>query len=235
MLGTTYRYLANPSCIPLLEAQRIKDAESLERLSGQGESVSCSSTSEVWRQAWGEEVVYLKRRLYVPPSWRYFGRASRSFCEWRNYEALGRLGCRCPELVCLGEKRSSGQLCWSILVTLEVRHSQNLLQRFQKEQSGAGREQCLSILREVGRTVRLLHQRHFVLRDGKLRNILIAENDEGSSLYFIDCPRGGYRHFFRAAAIRRDLARLGRDVLKTCSQGDWSALLEGYGSIRPEE
>ncbi len=240
MLATSYRYLINPGYMPLLQAERITDAESLHRWSGCGESVSRSSTSEVWRQAWGEEVVYLKRRLYDPPSWRYLGRASRGSCEWRNYEALSRLGVSCPDLVCLGEKRSSGRLCWSILVTREVRHSQNLLDRFRQEQSGSSQGQRRSILREVGRTVGLLHDRHFVLRDGKLRNILLVENgDEDFTLYFVDCPRAGYRRFLRARAARRDLARLERDVLKTCSREEWETLLEGYaslsGSARPNQ
>ena len=240
MLATSYRYLINPDQMPLLQAERITDAESLHRRSGCGESVSRSSSSEVWRQAWGEEVVYLKLRLYDPPSWRYLGRASRGWCEWRNYEALSRLGVRGPDLVCLSEKRSSGRLCWSILVTREVRHSQNLLQRLRQTCSGLSEGQRRSILREVGRTVRLLHDQDYVLRDGKLRNILLVEDgDEDFTLYFVDCPRGRYRHFLKARAVRRDLARLERDVLKTCSQEEWDMLLEGYsslsGSSRPKQ
>jgi tRNA A-37 threonylcarbamoyl transferase component Bud32 len=239
-MSATYQYLVNASYNGLLQSAGIRNADSLFLWSGKGESVSRSSTSQVCRCTLGDLAVYVKQWLYVPASWRYLVRASRGLCEWRNYEVLRGLGVRCPDLVCLGEKRSSGRLCWSILVTREVRHSQNLLDRFRQEQSGSNQGQRRSILREVGRTVRLLHDQDYVLRDGKLRNILLVENgDEDFTLYFVDCPRAGYRRLLRARAARRDLARLERDVLKTCSREEWETLLEGYaslsGSARPNQ
>jgi len=232
MFTTSYLYLTNPHYVPLLESEGIEDPESLDRWSGHGESISRSSTSEVWRQALGGTVVYVKRRVYVPPSSRYWGRAGRGHCEWRNYENLRRLGLRCPELLCLGEKRNWGRLRWSILVTREVTGSASLLERFREDQSRLSEELRRKILGQLGFSLRRLHDRHFVLRDGKLRNILLVETGKQDfHLYFVDCPRGGFRYLFRRSAVRRDLARLKRDVLKTCSRGDWEKLLQAYSSV----
>ncbi len=231
-MSATYQYLVNPSYVGLLQSAGITNADSLSLWSGKGGSVSRSSTSQVYRCPLGDLAVYVKQWLYVPASWRYLARTSRGLCEWRNYEALRGMGVGCPEVICLGEKRRSGRLCWSILVTREVPHSHNLFDRFQPE-SAVKRGLRQRIIREIGRTVRLLHDQQFVLRDGKLRNILIVETgEEDFSLYFIDCPRGGYPRFFRERAKRRDLARLERNVLKTCKQEEWEMLLEGYSSPR---
>ncbi len=231
MSATRYHHLVNPSYYAMLRAARLDDPESVLSWSGRGDTVSRSSASRVCRCPLGEMPVYVKRWFYEPASWRYLWRSSRALCEWRNYGILRTWGVACPELVCLAEKRHWGRLRWAILVTREVPGSLNLagaMARLDSEQSGGLRSK---ILREVGRTIRLLHDRHFVLRDAKLRNILLVRKGADEfRLCFVDCPRAGYRRFLKGRAVRRDLERLERDVLKTCGREDWESLTQGYST-----
>lgn len=234
MLATAYRFLVNRHYSTALESEGIQDAESLERWARGGEVVSHSSTSEVRRSNLNKLEVYVKRRHYARGSWRYFARVSRGLCEWRNQEELARLGISCPDLICLGEKRSWGRLCWSILVTRAVPGTESLLERFRREGAAKGENLRRRLLGELGLIVRRLHDRHFILRDAKLRNVLVVEDGQRSiCLYLIDCPRGRYPRLLIGRAVKRDLARLRRDVLKTCSLEEWQIFLDGYSFLPP--
>ncbi|RPI26032.1 MAG: hypothetical protein EHM61_12795 [Acidobacteria bacterium] len=229
MWGVRYRYLVTPSYASVLEAAGVQDAASLHSWSAEGDCVSQSSTSETRRQALGNLLVYVKRRFYEPASWRYLARASRGSCEWANNKSLRQLGIRCPELVCLGEKRRVGRLCWSTLVTREVPDSRNLLECFQDPAFRHGQEKRREVLSELAASLRLLHRRDFVLHDARLRNVLHQEDGEaGCRLYFIDCPRGGYRRFLVRRAVRRDLSRLREDLTENCGEEAWEVFREAY-------
>ena len=122
------------------------------------------------------------------------------------------------------------------LVTRELEGARNLWDALQE---GVSDEEKRSLLRRVGRLLRLMHTSGIDHRDLNLRNLLVRGGAPDPEVYVIDFDKA--RLFpgpAPTAQSRRNLRRLRRSARKLDPDGvrlrraDWDCLLDGYGADR---
>lgn len=222
-----------------LEREGIVSPEALYAFCGRGTLVSQSSSSKVWKNELPEGGIYVKKYEYQPPSFRYWGRQSRGLREFLSYQAFVRMNLHCPDIVCFGEQRSLGRLCWSIIATQEIANACDLYQFFRNRTEPSYRALRLQMMQKLGMLVSTLHRHHFFHHDLKLRNVLWQENHGPDSiLYLIDCPRGQYRRCNRSRAALFDLVSIYEHARQVCHPEEWQVLLQQYaeenGMVSPD-
>ena len=157
--------------------------------------------------------VYLKQfPLYL--SLRYLiylvctGRAKRAF---RASLMLEDCGFNAPKPLVLMEKKY-GLFCTnSILLTKEVPDSMQLgekLQQLSRDRSRNAIRQKRRLIRQFGKVVGEMHQKGILHGDLRLRNVLVREEEEGFSFWFIDNERTKRFSRLRPGHVRKNLVQL---------------------------
>jgi hypothetical protein len=159
--------------------------------------------------------LFFKLYTYQPPSWLFFGRASKARCEFRNYAVFTRLGIRCARRVACGEERDAlGRLRRAFILTEAIPDAVTLVEFFQNvaERLRPGAHQLRqAVIRQLAEMTRRAHGAGFFHHDLVWRNVLVthAPPDE-PRLWWIDCPRGRFDHWspWRERRRVKDLASL---------------------------
>lgn len=188
----------------------------------QGELLSKDSISDVIRTNLNNSNVIIKR--YYKPSKNTFRSlakysnlvsqfVSKGSREFRNLLFFANNGFFTPEIIYFSQAK--GQSC---LVTKELLNSQDLSQFFKNHSINT---QNFTYLLEFISIIKSLHDKGFIHRDFKLRNVILSEE---KTLYLIDCPAGFIDYFslfcgpfYHKVSIflkQRDLANIYKDLTK---------------------
>lgn len=199
-----------------------------------GQQVACGNHVNVWRTplvvAGRSETLYIKRYTYEDAPRRYWGRRSRAWNEIRSYGAFGELGIPGPEVVMGGDVRSWRGLHQALVVTREIPRCRNLADLAADPVFASAALPRRHVLECLGRLAGQAHRRAFFHGDLKLRNILVQDFPAPDCrVYWIDCPKGGFRLLRRARLAAADLA--GMEPLQAAlRQGEWGELLTAYAT-----
>ncbi|HEV3050982.1 MAG TPA: lipopolysaccharide kinase InaA family protein, partial [Longimicrobium sp.] len=95
----------------------------------------------------------------------------------------------------------------------------------------------LEVLREAGRQMAAMHEAGVGHPDVHLRNLLVADTDEGPEVWLLDFDKarvhdGAVPRARRATDLRR-LARSARKLKADVGAEGWTALKDGYGESWP--
>ena len=178
--------------------------------------------------------VFYKQYEYRTPSWRFLGRASKAWREFQSYAAFERMGIACAEPIAAGEMRDwLGRLKRAFIVTRAVPKAKTLIEFFQQvcadRKSVVARELRAALLRQLAGMTRRLHDQNYVHTDLYWRNILVTQLASGEPvMWWIDCPRGRFRRFYRRAGRIKDLASLDKGAAKFCTRGERVAFVKHY-------
>ncbi len=123
-------------------------------------------------------------------SWRHLLGRSKAATEWRNLLYFRSLGIPTPIPVAMGERRRFGVFNSGVLVTAEVVGAIDLA-RLARERNGLLHERAwyAELCRQLGSSLRCLHDRGFAHNDINWRNVLLTL-EPGLTVYFFDCPTG---------------------------------------------
>jgi len=179
--------------------------------------------------------VYLKHfPLYF--SLRYIiylvctGRARRAF---RASLMLEDSGFNAPRPLVLMEKKY-GLFCTnSILLTKDVPDSVQLgekLQQFSADGSRDAIRQKRKLIRQFGKVVGEMHQKGILHGDLRLRNVLVQENEEGFSFWFIDNERTKRFSRLRPKHVRKNLVQMNMKL--EASNTDRLRFVKAYAAQR---
>ena len=228
-----------PACTALFAAAGAETVAGCAEAGRQlGQEVARGHHVNVWRtplHAGGRsETFYIKRYTYEDAPGRYWGRPSRAWNEYRNYRIFMDLGIPGPETVMAGETRSWRGLHQALVVTREIPRCRNLADLVTDPVFARDRAVRRHILARLGHFAALAHRRAFFHGDLKLRNILVQDFPAPDcGVYWIDCPKGGYRRFRRARLAAADLAGM-EPLAGALRQNEWAELLTAYhAALRP--
>lgn len=172
------------------------------------------------------EVIRIERdgvHYYVKRYWgagkglrRYLGRP-RVKAEWQNLKLFAKWGIPTAPIVAHGLQRKAGAFVRGALVTRELENTLDLAAIANRQDPRlADRSWVQIISRQLAKSTRTMHERHFTHNDLKWRNLLVNEKAE---LFFIDCPTGS---FWWGALLRyriiKDLACLDKVAKRVLSR-----------------
>jgi hypothetical protein len=201
-----------------------------------GQEVACGNHVNVWRTplvgGGRAETFYIKRYTYEDAPWRYWGRRSRAWNEIRNYQIFKGLNIPGPEVAMGGEWRSWSGLHQALVVTREIPRCRTLADLVADPAFAADQALRRHLLTRLGQLAGRAHRQAFFHGDLKLRNILVQDFPAPDcGVFWIDCPKGGYRLLRRARLAAADLA--GMAPLQSALQpGEWTDLLTAYAAAR---
>lgn len=158
---------------------------------------------------------------------RYFG-GNRAFDELRATERARAGGVRTARIVAAVEHpRVVGYT--AMLATLLIPGASDAAAWLET----ADEERAMSMLRDAGRQLALMHEAGVAHPDVNLRNLLVVEREVSPEVWLLDFDRarvhaGPVPRARRAADLRR-LARSARKLRAPISNEGWRALAEGYG------
>ena len=123
------------------------------------------------------------RQWLVPPRVR---------AEWVNLERFRSWGIPTAQVAAYGLERRYGGFRRGALITEEIPATEDLA-RLAHENSPRLRDAAWvrSVLAQVARHTRRMHDAGFVHNDLKWRNLLVNSGDK-PTVFFIDCPNGGF-------------------------------------------
>ena len=167
---------------------------------------------------------------------RFVSRPPRPFVELAVTAAARDRGVATVEVLAALVAWGPGPWYRGWLVTRELEGARNLWDALQE---GLPDEEKQSLLRHVGRSLRLMHTSGIEHRDLNLRNLLVRGGAPDQEVHVIDFDKA--RLFpgpAPAARARRNLGRLRRSARKLDPDGvrlrraDWDCLLDAYGADR---
>lgn len=167
---------------------------------------------------------------------RFVSRPPRPFAELAVTAAARDRGVATVEVLAALVAWGPGPWYRGWLVTRELEGARNLWDALQGDPSD---EEKQSMLRRVGRSLRLMHMSGIDHRDLNLRNILVLRGDPDPEVYVIDFDKA--RLFpgpAPASRARRNLRRLLRSARKLdpdcvrLRRADRDCLLDAYGAHR---
>mgnify|MGYP001004930228 CR=1 FL=1 len=210
----------------ILREQNLLSPEALFAFFQDGEVISASSTSYLWKKTLGKEVVYAKKYEY-PLSLRYFCRKSRGMREFLAYRFFQAYQIPSPALLYFAEKRILGNLRWSFLITKGMENTTDLFTYF--EQNQGDKEARQKILEKLAKIAWRMHSLGFFHKDFKFRNILLSlSQPDEPELYLIDCPRSIKKENFSSSLALWDLTTLYKHASFLCSPLEWQHFVEIY-------
>ena len=214
--------LIHPEYKKLLEQANIKTQRDIYQFAQGPETISSSSTSNIWIKYINEQCFYVKKYEY-PKSWRYFLRKGRGLQELHSYDAFSKLCLPHPQVVCFTEKRKWARPLWSIIITAEIPNSADLSLLFAENQLPTNQQKI--IIQQLAESLSLMHSHHFFHGDFKLRNILL--NKSTYDLHFIDCPKGKRTFLFQSKFALKDLVTIYKSIHLFCPTM-WQTFLLAY-------
>lgn len=179
--------------------------------------------------------LFYKQYDYVPPSWKFLGRASKARCEVRNYAVFAGLGIPCAQPVAWGEEFDRlGRLRRALIITRAIAGARTLVEFWReltKVEVGPGWAIRRKLGQQLAAMTRRLHDAQFHHRDLVWRNILVtAEEPTEPKLWWIDCPRGGTSWWPWPQQRQRvkDLASLDKSAVQCCTRAERLGFVKAY-------
>lgn len=175
-----------------------------------GEKITSDKMSSVERVTLDGRVFYVKRYLNVAGRLASLLGFSRARLEWENLQHFHRWGLPVADLVAYGQARWGLSSRRGYVVTAEVQGSVDMatlaINQPQRFQFSSG---SLSLIHQVARAARVMHQHRFAHNDLKWRNVLVSGANDEPLIHLIDCPSGRFwwGPFFQYRRIK-DLACL---------------------------
>lgn len=164
--------------------------------------------------------IFYKQYEFARPAWKFLGRPSKARCEFQNYATFARLGIACADPVACGEERDAlGRLRRAFIVTRAISNAQTLVEFWSERR--ATRADRLTLVEQLARWTRRIHDEDFFHHDLVWRNILVNRNAQGTpQLWWIDCPRGAVNTWapLRSRKQLKDLASLDKSAARFCSR-----------------
>ena len=156
----------------------------------QGEIITRDDISEVHRLQVGDQQFYVKRYIAAGKNLRRFIGRPRIRAEWENLLKFKRWGIPTVPVVGYGMQRRGLMFDRGALITLGIPDTRDLAGLPCSEHAlldnAAWRR---SVIRQVARATRTMHDHGFAHNDLKWRNIL-ADAQIPPRIYLIDCPAG---------------------------------------------
>lgn len=211
--------------------QDFKDSSLEFFLSYKNKLISQDSISNVTKISLNNKSFFLKR--YYKPGKRFYSKLSKFLPfvfskakrEFRNLLFFANNGFNTPKIAYFAESKGC-----SSLVTEELNNSQNLYEYFSQNKVD---KTNINYLFEFAKTLANLHNKNFIHRDYKLRNVILCDDNK---LYLIDCPNG----FECQSAVLlnkyiiRDLAIGYKDIRKVLPPKVQLALFKCYLQLAPK-
>lgn len=156
----------------------------------QGETITRDEISEVHRLRVGEQQFYIKRYVEAGKNLRRFIGRPRIRAEWENLLKFKRWGIPTVPVVGYGMQRRGFMFHRGALITLGIPDTRDLATLARSEHAllnnAAWRR---SVIRQVAKATRIMHNHGFAHNDLKWRNILV-DAEMPPHIYLIDCPAG---------------------------------------------
>ena len=150
-----------------------------------------------------------------------FWRKGTARNEARNLLFFKCIGIPTPRVIAWGQRRNAlGKIVDDYIITEAIPDSQTLNEFMTTVCPDRSQPSyCLqrdSIIEQLSRATRAIHEQHFYHQDLKWRNILARTNGDRAELFWIDCPKGDFtksathqaRHALKDCATLDKLARL---------------------------
>jgi hypothetical protein len=182
--------------------------------------------------------VFFKEYHYPKPSWRFLGRASKARREFQNYAAFAKIGIQAAERVAYGERRDLIRRLHSAFIITRAIPDVITLTEFFKQHgsrdvpgSTALRAQLLS---QLAFMTKRIHAANFFHNDLYWRNVLVTWVPPEARLWWIDCPRGGFkrRAFWPNRKQIKDLASLDKIAAQLCTPKERIEFVKRYLNIQ---
>lgn len=173
----------------------------------QGEKITRDAMSEVVRIERDGVRYYVKRYRKPGKGLRRYLARPRVKAEWQNLKQFAKWGIPTAEVVAYGLERERGAFTRGALITRELVGTEDLAELARRDDPRLhDRAWVEHVSRQLAGYTRLMHDHHFTHNDLKWRNVLV---DAAGTVYFIDCPIGGYWvSFMLRHRITKDLATL---------------------------
>lgn len=156
----------------------------------QGERITSDPLSEVIRIARDGVRYYVKRYHSAGSGLRRYLPRPRVQAEWENLRRFAAWGIPTAEIVGWGLERRAGAFVRGALITRELANTENLwILDYQQDARLRDRAWVDAVSRQLAAATRCMHGHRFAHNDLKWRNLLV---DEAGTLFFIDCPTGGF-------------------------------------------
>jgi hypothetical protein len=174
----------------LVEArQAFSSLESVFAL--QGESITTSSLCAVDKIILDGVGYYIKRYRRAGEGLAEFIGISKAKREWQNLIRFKRWGLPAAEVVAYGEDGLFSLPRRGVVITREIKDSIDLAELAgEKSALFHDRQWLNSVLQQVARSTRVMHQHNFAHNDWKWRNILVVNTTPEPQVHLIDCPSG---------------------------------------------
>lgn len=193
------RLLLDRALAPALAAAGLHSADALARLAGDPDSTSVVAVVDLPVEGTVGRF-HLKRYRY--PTWAksrgllgrgtLFGTAPE-VREFRNLAFLREKGVPAVRPVAAAAETGGGRLLWHALLTEHVPDAVDLERRLATPGDPVRDDRRVRrrVAELLGRHVHRMHGEGFVHRDLYVRNVLVRVDEDGPSLWFCDCRRGG--------------------------------------------
>ena len=178
--------------------------------------------------------IFYKQYEFARPAWKFLGRPSKARCEFQNYATFARLGIACADPVACGEDRDAlGRLRRAFIVTRAIPDAQTLVEFWSERR--ATRVTRITLIEQLARWTRCIHDENFFHHDLVWRNILVSRDGKGiPQLWWIDCPRGGFNRWppLRTRKLLKDLASLDKSAARFCTRTERLRFVKVYLGIK---
>ncbi|MDQ8195143.1 lipopolysaccharide kinase InaA family protein [Coraliomargarita sp. SDUM461004] len=167
------------------------------------------------------------------PLQRYL-RKCRSRNEAHNLLFFSSIGIRTPKIIAWGERRNFiGRIVQEFIITEAI---PGALQLDQYVSAHCPDRSCPAycqlrdqIIDQLGRWTASMHAQGFIHEDLKWRNLLVKPQPNAAELYWIDCPKGGFRRGPTLARKKlKDCATLDKLARVRCSLTERQRFLTAY-------
>ncbi len=179
--------------------------------------------------------VFVKIYTYKKSPFQRLWRAATSRSETRNLIFFQSIGIASPRVVGWGLRRNFfGKIVEEFIVTEAVTDSQMLTDFVATAcPDRSTQEYCHrrdSIINQLGRWTRAMHDNGFFHQDLKWRNILGRMSGEDVELYWIDCPKGDFSSFSARQRHGRlkDCATLDKRARLQCTREERQCFVAAY-------
>lgn len=156
----------------------------------QAETITRDGISDVQRLRVGDQQFYVKRYVEGGKNLRRFIGRPRIRAEWENLLKFKRWGIPTVPVVAYGMQRRGLAFDRGALVTLGMQNTRDLAEVARSHKALLQNDVWrASVIQQVARATRIMHDHGFAHNDLKWRNILV-DAQMPPNIYLIDCPAG---------------------------------------------
>ncbi|HVG94818.1 MAG TPA: lipopolysaccharide kinase InaA family protein [Planctomycetota bacterium] len=228
------RLLLDRALAPALSAAGINSADAVARIGGDPDATSLVTVVDLPVEGTVGRF-HLKRYRY--PDWKksrgllgrgtLFGTAPE-IREFRNLAFLREKGIPAVRPIAAAAATGGGRLLWHALLTEHVPDAIDLERRLAIPGDPVRDDRLVRrrVAELLGRNIHRMHSEAFVHRDLFTRNVLVRVDEDGPTVWFCDCRRGGPPSF-RAKPLH-DFATLDLGLVKPWPRTDRVRVLRAY-------